>query len=450
MAQQADTTVVLLEHELVIYTRKHSDIWQCRYKVGGKWQRTSTKEYDINKAKVKAKELMVEAEIRKRSNLPVITRRFGDIAKLVVKQMRADLEVGANTKGIKAHRDYIPIIENYLIKILGNRLITNIDYAALQELEAKRIEMMGKIPSRSTILTHNAALNKVFREAEVRGYLTDVSKPILEVKGIKSKVRPAFTIEEIHALLAKFEVWITKSYNKQSILMRELMFDYINVLLDTGARPGRELINLRWQQVKPSINPTYTLTDELDEEGERIETSSFNRSVLMTVDGKTGERDILGMQRTMDAFKRLAKRNYNVEMPVAYPLKNVAVANNKDYVFVTNTGARPTNFNNIFTKFLTEHNLLIDPKTGQNRVLYSLRHTYATLALEYDKVPIHTLTKQMGTSVAMVEKHYSHLKVIQAIEQLRGEESRQLINAGGVIDEMYDSNRIFTVKEKKK
>ena len=72
-------------------------------------------------------------------------------------------------------------------------------------------------------------------------------------------------------------------------------------------------------------------------------------------------------------------------------------------------------------------------------MLYSLRHTYATLALEHDKVPIHTLTKQMGTSVAMIEKHYSHLKVIQAIEQLRGEESRQLIDAGGVIDEMYDS-----------
>ena len=83
-------------------------------------------------------------------------------------------------------------------------------------------------------------------------------------------------------------------------------------------------------------------------------------------------------------------------------------------------------------------------------MLYSLRHTYATIALTHDKVPIHTLTKQMGTSVAMVEKHYSKLKVIQAIDQLRGEESRQLINAGGVIDVMYDSNRKFTVKEKKK
>lgn len=444
MAQQLDSTHVLLEHELIIYRRERSDIWQCRYKVGGKWQRTSTKEYDINKAKTKARDLMIEAEIRKRNNIPVVTRRFGAIAKQVVKKMREDLALGINANGIKSYKDYIPVIENYLIPILGKRLITNIDYAALQELEAKRIEIMGKIPSRSTILTHNAALNKVFKEAEVRGYLTDVSKPILEVKGIKSKVRPAFTIDEVRALLVKFEEWITKSNNKQSVLMRELMFDYINALLDTGARPGKELLNLRWQQVKPSINPTCTLTEELDEEGEQIETSSFNRSVLMTVDGKTGIRDMLGMKRTMDALVRIAKRNYKVEMPLAYPLQNIAVADNKDYVFQTATGARPTNFNNIFTKFLTQHNLLIDPKTGQNRVLYSLRHTYATLALEHDKVPIHTLAKQMGTSVAMIEKHYSHLKVIQAIEQLRGEESRQLINAGGVIDEMYDN-----IKDKK-
>ena len=89
----------------------------------------------------------------------------------------------------------------------------------------------------------------------------------------------------------------------------------------------------------------------------------------------------------------------------------------------------------------------MDPKTEQKRVFYSLRHTYATLALTHDKVPIHTLAKQMGTSVLMIEKHYSHLKVVQAIDQLRGEESRQLISAGGVIDEAYASNKV--VKEKK-
>jgi hypothetical protein len=47
----------------------------------------------------------------------------------------------------------------------------------------------------------------------------------------------------------------------------------------------------------------------------------------------------------------------------------------------------------------------------------------------------------MGTSVKMIEKHYGHLKVIQAIEQLRGEETRKLLDAGGIIEQEYSSNR---------
>ena len=49
-------------------------------------------------------------------------------------------------------------------------------------------------------------------------------------------------------------------------------------------------------------------------------------------------------------------------------------------------------------KILAWNRLLTDPKTNQKRVFYSLRHTYATLALTHDMVPIHTLAKQMGSS----------------------------------------------------
>jgi len=37
----------------------------------------------------------------------------------------------------------------------------------------------------------------------------------------------------------------------------------------------------------------------------------------------------------------------------------------------------------------------------------------------------------------MIEKHYSHLDAVKAIHQLRGEESRQLIQADTVVDEKY-------------
>ena len=39
-----------------------------------------------------------------------------------------------------------------------------------------------------------------------------------------------------------------------------------------------------------------------------------------------------------------------------------------------------------------------------------------------------TLAKQMGTSVAMIEQHYSHLDAVKAMAQLGGDESRQLLD----------------------
>ena len=96
---------------------------------------------------------------------------------------------------------------------------------------------------------------------------------------------------------------------------------------------------------------------------------------------------------------------------------------------------RPTSFRRLFDTFLTELNLLHTAK-GKKRQLYSLRHTYATFKLTYDKVPIHTLAKQMGTSVVMIEKHYSHLKIKDAVEQLRSDESRSLMNMVTSVSDM--------------
>jgi hypothetical protein len=73
------------------------------------------------------------------------------------------------------------------------------------------------------------------------------------------------------------------------------------------------------------------------------------------------------------------------------------------------------------------------------------------MALTNDRVPIHTLAKQMGTSVGMIEKHYSHLEPVKAVHQLRGEETRQLIDAVDDIDEKYafDATKAKTTRKSK-
>jgi len=47
-----------------------------------------------------------------------------------------------------------------------------------------------------------------------------------------------------------------------------------------------------------------------------------------------------------------------------------------------------------------------------------LRHTYATLELIENRTDLHTLAKQMGNSVAMIERHYSKLTATMAADRL--------------------------------
>jgi integrase len=445
MSAKLETTHVVSENEIVVYKRERSEIWQCRYKVGGVWQRASTKERKLKDAKEVAKTLRITAEIRKRDNLPVITRKFRDVAKHAVQRMEQRI---VNGDGKVSFKDYIRIITEYLIPILGNRLITNIDKAALDHLDAERIKMMDRAPSKSTLLSQNAALNLVFDEAVLRNFLTELNRPKLESKGKKSTRHPAFELNELQAVLNNFEEWIERARNDHSKEMRQIMRDYVEMLVDTGARPGKELMNVKWKQIKFSMDPIEIDTGQVlvvkDGPNEKIVITDMRRIVEMTVSGKTGARQIIGRSPTVRVLERIARRVYGVKNSISDPFKDVITPNNDDYVLRTKSKKQDVSsaFQHMLERYLEEHNLLYDPMTETNRVFYSFRHTYATLALTHDKVPIHTLAKQMGTSVLMIERHYSHLKVIQAVEQLSGAETRRRIASTSTVDEIYQSIKV--------
>jgi hypothetical protein len=155
MAQQAATTHTVIPRQLIVYQRERSDIWQCRFKVDGQWQRASTQCAQLQPAIRRANELLIEAEIRKRSNLPVITRKFRDVAGLAIKRMETEL---ANNAGKVTYTAYISYIKHYLIPALGKKHVDRIDAAELDELEAWRILQTQKPIAQSTKLTKNAAL----------------------------------------------------------------------------------------------------------------------------------------------------------------------------------------------------------------------------------------------------------------------------------------------------
>jgi integrase len=84
----------------------------------------------------------------------------------------------------------------------------------------------------------------------------------------------------------------------------------------------------------------------------------------------------------------------------------------------------PTDLNKTFQNFLRRvpyrgraEGLLCDAD-GLRRTLYSLRHTYATFALIDGNLTELELARNTGTSVAQIERHYSHVKNTQRAAKL--------------------------------
>lgn len=468
MTAKKATTHVIIDKELLVSLRERSSVWQCRFCIDNVWQRVSTGERDLKLAKNKAKELYIEAQVRKKNNITPITRYFKDVAKVVLAKLKKDYD---NGNGKEIYKAYINATEKYLIPILGKYKMDSIDYQVLELFDRERQrKMQGKVPTHSTQLTHNAALNKIFDEAEYRGYLNSNNRPTLKAEGKKTERRVEFNIDEVKALRNNFDPWIAKS-RADTIELRYLLKDYVEVLLDTGARPGKELLDLKWSHIEIKNHPTVTHTgiisapDEFDNEGSEVVQINRNRTAYIKImSGKTSVKQgiktgriAIGNLNTVKALERIARRNYDANLDDAIKTKQ------QEYIFrykqfqSEKNGRKgeavkflfPTDLVKLFRGYLESHNLLVDPVTGKTRPLYSLRHTYATIRLLHDKITPQILVKQMGTSLAMLEKHYDHINTIQAVNQLRDEESRKLIDAGGEEDKRYSFQEVKKSRAKR-
>jgi hypothetical protein len=67
---------------------------------------------------------------------------------------------------------------------------------------------------------------------------------------------------------------------------------------------------------------------------------------------------------------------------------------------------------------MKDSGLDMDAVSGRTRSLYSLRHSYATMSLLAGHMDMHTLAKQMGTSIGMLEQHYSKMTATMAAYRL--------------------------------
>lgn len=395
MPQKSKATVHILEGKATLFQRPLTPHWHVRYKVHGKWERATTKCEGLKEAKAKAVELVTNAWFREKNNLPIVSKKFKSVARLAIERMEKMQEAN---QGKATFKTYIQSLHRYHIPFFGNHNIDRIDGSLMTEFNVWRIEQMQRTPSASVINNHNSAMTRVFEEALERGYMTKNQVPYLRNDGRATEKRPTITVEEYTTLHRALKGWVADGRKGNESRLRHVLRDYILVIAHSGIRAGTEGMNLKWRSV-------YFY----EKDGAKY--------LAMKVKGKTGEREVTLRNGAIRYLDRLRQMNEHWRK---YSFENFLKKKFDAYVFRVDDKDMTETFGKMFSRFLERCELLIDPTSGKHRTLYSLRHMYAVFALTYNRMSVYTLAKHMGTSVAMIEKHYGQVLLRNNAAEIAG------------------------------
>ncbi len=172
------------------------------------------------------------------------------------------------------------------------------------------------------------------------------------------------------------EEWCNDSKNKKSRETRKLFRAFCALAITTGARPGTELCDMRWSDVKTPR-------------------SKFDSTVIR-VSGKTLEREVPVEESIVTLDQHLdGARDVNGGAP------DTKVFSRSDGVVPHDAMIR------LFRRF-----------NVKGLSLYSLRHMFATWLRKHG-MKDYQIAELMGTSPAMIFAHYGHVATDEVAKKLK-------------------------------
>ncbi|MCR6629940.1 MAG: hypothetical protein NVV74_07745 [Magnetospirillum sp.] len=371
----------LRDGNVVLKQRKGSSYWQAHLKVRGEWIRLSTGHTDIRLAGQWATDQYDDMMYRVRHNQVPRTKLVRDACE----QYRMDLD--AANPPLASADEYRTTMKKWIEPHLGGKKLDELGPQDIIGWNAWKTAQHGKPFSKSTITSHNACLSNVFKTAVRHGWMNEWQVPKLTNEAPAGTRRPDFEEDEITPLLVKMWESIPEGRKQRTRDIRQLLYYYVCALLLTGARPGKELDNLRWRHV--DINWQH---------------GGASYVKLTITAGKTIKYSKV-RQRVITAPASVAAPPFKALMAWQGPDRT-----EDDFVFRLPDGSKIGNPQHSFETVLDNIGLLWsrgDPP--MRRSLYSLRHTYATTQVVHGTMTLLELATHMGTSVAMLESNYAHL-----------------------------------------
>lgn len=239
--------------------------------------------------------------------------------------------------------------------------------------------------SSSTKNTLSATFRNVMKIAQDEGAIQNI--PQTPRTKLRDNPRPFF---RFHPLVEKRD----DAYQKVLKTAKEVAEEQVVV---RGVPVTDELYDLILFLVhsflRPTVSELYAVTH-----GNVMVRDNPRRLELTIVDGKTGYRATTTMEAAVSVYERVCARNPD--------------AARSDYLFFPSYQNRTTVRDIVkrqFKELLKRADLLVDPVTGKNLEMYSLRHTAICMRIINGggRVDIFNLAKNAGTSVDQIERFYA-------------------------------------------
>ncbi len=364
--------------KLHVYKRERSKFWQCSTFMNGKNWRTSTKEFDLSKAKDFAEGWYLTLRDKSRHGELRAEKSFAHAAKQFMREYEIITQGQRNERHVEAT---MARVKNYLIPYFGKMGLSEVTPGAVQEYRIYRqsysvprhnqkSDKPRKPPSRSTMHQEIVALRQVLKTAVRHNWLNHVPDLSLPYKTAGKIVRRAwFSPDEYKQLYKATRERARQSIGKRWAWETAQLHDLVLFMANTGLRPD-EVKRLEYRDI--------TIVDDLKSKESILE---------IEVRGKRGVGYCKSTANAVHVLERLIERNKPQLTDLIFPSLHRELLN----------------------RILVEQDLKFD-REGQTRTAYSLRHTYICLRL-MEGADIYQIAKNCRTSVEMIEKYYAnHIK----------------------------------------
>lgn len=376
----ADWTDVRGDGSIVLYKRsdRKRPKFIVRLKVDGhKGYIVKSTKTDVLRDAIRVSERMFyDYEMRVHNDLPIKSYTF---EKLFREWKPRYLRLNESSKhSPKYIRDNPDLIERHFLEFAGSTLVTEINDRFIEDYFEWRSSRGSRKPTGSTYHHERTVLNNIFRYGVREGHMK--VQPTIKIPSNKSTPRPDISLADYRKIVRSMKKDLEESPDDRVYRARLYLHNYVLIMSNTGIRKG-EMKGVRWADIQP------------------IKDMDGVQTVLISVSGKTGKRQVVSNPSTVEYLKRIHEHREK-ELGRKPP--------RDELVFCKPNGKPLGDLRAPFERLLRKTGTLeVD---GQNRTIYSLRHTYITMRLSHG-TPIYFLAMNCGTSVEMIEKFYGKKRV---------------------------------------